>query len=161
MPIFRDREFAFILGRTESPVVIVPSVFRGYDHAAMLERVLAELPGATRGFALGLDEATAHVQPFARHFLDRSWETETEPDRLRKDSIRPDDLAELQFTSGTTGEPKGVMHTANTIHAGTLAFSATGGLTSKDSILMPSTLAHQTGFLAGIVLPLAAGMKVV
>ena len=30
-----------------------------------------------------------------------------------------------------------------------------------DSILMPSTLAHQTGFLVGIVLPLAAGMKVV
>ncbi len=161
VPIFRDREFTFVLGRTESPVVIVPSVFRGYDHAAMLERVLSELPGSTKGFALGLGEATTHVQPFAPQFLERRWEAEVDPEQLRVQAIKPDELAELQFTSGTTGEPKGVMHSANTIHAGALAFSSTGGLTSDDSILMPSTLAHQTGFLAGIVLPLAMGMKVV
>ena len=70
-------------------------------------------------------------------------------------------MSELQFTSGTTGEPKGVMHTANTINAGTLAFATTANLSADDSILMPSTLAHQTGFLIGIVLPLTTGMKVV
>lgn len=160
VPIFREREFTFVLGRTESPVVIVPSTFRGYDHAAMLDRVLAEIPG-TRGFSLGLDQAVGRVEPFAPHFIDRRWEDEGDPARLRARSITADEMSELQFTSGTTGEPKGVMHTANTINAGTLAFATTANLSADDSILMPSTLAHQTGFLIGIVLPLTTGMKVV
>ena len=161
VPIFRERELGFIVGRAESPVVIVPGTFRGYDHAAMLDRVLADLPAGTRGFAVGIDAPCGRVQPFEPHFLHRRWEDETPAERLRSQPIGPDDLAELQFTSGTTGEPKGVMHTPNTIFAGTRAFSETLALGPDDSILMPSTLAHQTGFLVGIVLPLATGMKVV
>jgi cyclohexanecarboxylate-CoA ligase len=161
VPIFRERELSFILGRTESPVVIVPSVLRGYDHAAMLDRVLGELPGSPRGYAVGMEKPSGRVEPFGSHFVQHRWEDEIDPGHLRGRAVRPDEVAELQFTSGTTGEPKGVMHTPNTIHAGTLAFAATAGLTSADSIIMPSTLAHQTGFLIGIVLPLATGMKVV
>jgi len=161
VPIFRERELQFILGRAESPVLVVPSSFRGYDHAAMADRVLASLPEGTRAFAVGLDTPTGRVEPFEPYFLHRRHEDEIDPAALRRNAVRPDDLAELQFTSGTTGEPKGVMHTPNTIHAGTRAFSETVGLTVDDSILMPSTLAHQTGFLVGIILPLARGMKVV
>ena len=70
VPIFREREFTFVLGRTESPVVIVPSTFRGYDHAAMLDRVLAEIPG-TRGFSLGLDQAVGRTGRAVRPALHR------------------------------------------------------------------------------------------
>jgi cyclohexanecarboxylate-CoA ligase len=161
VPIFRERELTFILGRTGSPVVIVPAMFRGHDHAAMLDRVLGELDGTARGFAVGGEATVGRVAPFEPHFVAHRWEDETDPAQLRMRAIRPDEVAELQFTSGTTGEPKGVMHTPNTIYAGTLAFAHSAGLTDADSILMPSTLAHQTGFLVGIVLPLAMGMKVV
>jgi cyclohexanecarboxylate-CoA ligase len=165
VPIFRERELGFILGRTESPVVIVPSVFRGYDHAAMLDRVLGDHPGSARGFAVGLaeelDSPSGRVEPFGPQFLDQRWEDTLDRELLARRAFGPDDVIELQFTSGTTGEPKGVMHTSNTIHAGTLAFADTAGLTAADSIIMPSTLAHQTGFLVGIILPLTTGMKVV
>ena len=161
VPIFRERELTFILGRTESPVVIVANQFRGYDHAAMLDRVLVNLPEGTRGFAVGATQPTGRVEAFSAHFIDRRWEEEIDAHRLRANSVGPDEVAELQFTSGTTGEPKGVMHTPNTLHAGGLAFSDTLRLGVEDSIIMPSTLAHQTGFLLGVVLPLATGMKVV
>lgn len=161
VPIFRERELSFILGRTESPVVIVASSFRGYDHAAMLDRVLAGLDRPTRGFAVGATHAVGGVEPFAAQFLDRRWEDEIDRGRLRARAVGPDELAELQFTSGTTGEPKGVMHTPNTINAGTLAFALTAGLGVDDVIAMPSTLAHQTGFLVGVILPMMVGMKVV
>jgi cyclohexanecarboxylate-CoA ligase len=160
VPIFRERELRFILGRTESPVVIVPGEFRGFDHAAMLDGVLGDLPAGTRGFAVGRTAATGRVESFDELFLDRRWEDDLDRDGLRSRRVGPDDLAELQFTSGTTGEPKGVMHTPNTIYAGTRAFSDTIGLGADDSIIMPSTLAHQTGFLVGIILPLTTGMKV-
>ncbi|MDH4144770.1 MAG: AMP-binding protein [Acidimicrobiia bacterium] len=161
VPIFRERELGFILGRTESPVLVVPGSYRGYDHAAMADRVLANLAHPVAAFAVGADQPSGRVEPFDERFLARRWEDEVPAERLRRDALGPDDLAELQFTSGTTGEPKGVMHTSNTIFAGTRAFADTVGLTDQDSIIMPSTLAHQTGFLVGIVLPLAAGMKVV
>ncbi len=162
VPIFRERELGFILGRTESPVVITTSTFRGYDHAAMLDRVLADLPPGkhpTHGFSIGIDIPSGRVRPFGAHFLERRWEEEVSPQRLQQDRITPDQVCELQFTSGTTGEPKGVMHTPNTLYAGTRVFADVVGLTPQDSIIMPSTLAHQTGFLLGIVLPLSRGMK--
>ncbi len=166
VPILRDREITFMLGRTESPVVIVADHYRGYDHAAMLDRVLTGLAAdrpdlGVRGFAVGLDTPTGRVEPFGPHFVDRRWEDTLDRAALASRALGPDDLAELQFTSGTTGEPKGVMHTPNTIYAGTRAFAEIGGLTPDDSVLMPSTLAHQTGFLIGIVMPLSTGMKVV
>lgn len=165
VPIFRERELGFILGRTESPVIITTNTFRGYDHAAMLDRVLADLPADTQGFSVGLDLADLQersldrVRSFSTHFLERRWEDEIAPERLRQHCITPDQVSELQFTSGTTGEPKGVMHTPNTLYAGSRVFADVVGLGPTDSIIMPSTLAHQTGFLLGIVLPLSTGMK--
>ncbi|MFN0025826.1 MAG: AMP-binding protein [Acidimicrobiales bacterium] len=162
VPIFRERELSFILGRTESPVVITTATFRGYDHAAMLDRVLADLPPGIHGFSVGLDVPDGtfgRVRSFGAHFLERRWEEETPPQRLQQHRIGPDQVCELQFTSGTTGEPKGVMHTPNTLYAGARVFADVVGLTPQDSIIMPSTLAHQTGFLLGIVLPLSRGMK--
>lgn len=161
VPILRARELRFILGLTDSPVVIVADRFRGHDYAAMLDGLLADLGGGTRGFALGRTGALGRVEPFDPWFLERRDAPDADPARFAARSIGPDELAELQFTSGTTGEPKGVMHTPNTIHAGIRAFAEVARLGPDDAILMPSTLAHQTGFLVGIVLPLSSGMKVV
>ena len=70
-------------------------------------------------------------------------------------------MAEIQFTSGTTGEPKGVVHTPNTIWSAARTLPEVLGLGADDTVLMASTLAHQTGFVYGLLLPLSRGMKVV
>src|SRR5215831_2402602 len=44
MPIFRERELSFMLALAESRVVIVPKVFREFDHEAMIERIRPSLP---------------------------------------------------------------------------------------------------------------------
>src|SRR6185369_13927613 len=72
-----------------------------------------------------------------------------------------DELTELMFTSGTTGEPKGVMHTSNTLLGTGLRFIANTGLKSDDVVLMASPLAHQTGFLYGMGAALALKTKLV
>jgi len=67
----------------------------------------------------------------------------------------------LIFPSGTTGEPKGVMHTANSLAAAVQGIQLTQGVRDNDVIHMASTFGHQTGFLVGVRLPLHAGAMAV
>ena len=65
------------------------------------------------------------------------------------------------FTSGTTGEPKGVVHSHDTMDVGLRAVSEPLGLGGDDVVLMFSPLGHQTGYLYGMCMPLKYGMKLV
>jgi acyl-CoA synthetase (AMP-forming)/AMP-acid ligase II len=65
------------------------------------------------------------------------------------------------YTSGTTGRPKGVLHSHNTIDTENQAFSAFLGLDESDVILMPSPVTHITGYLYAIQLPFALRAPVV
>ena len=69
----------------------------------------------------------------------------------------PDEVAEVIFTSGTTGEPKGVMHTHNTLEAAVRLMIDAQGIGTGDVIHMASTFAHQTGYLYGARLFIQSG----
>lgn len=69
----------------------------------------------------------------------------------------PNEVTLLMFTSGTTGEPKGVMHTHNTLVAANAPLPDRLGI-GKDSVIhMASTFAHLTGMLYGVRLPTQVG----
>src|SRR5215813_2333725 len=53
MPIFRERELSFMLGLAESRVVIVPKVFRKFDHEAMIARIRPSLPALRHVIVVG------------------------------------------------------------------------------------------------------------
>ena len=164
VPIFRRRELEFILGRTESRVLIVPDRFRGHDHGSMGTELLGVSPGLEHVVvvAAGGGSAPSDALDFTSHFVDRPWEdSDGLDDELERRRPEADDLVQIQFTSGTTGEPKGVLHSHNTIHSGARPIDEVYGLTGEDVCFMASTLAHQTGFGYGMVKPLTMGMKIV
>jgi len=76
-------------------------------------------------------------------------------------ALAPDELAVLMFTSGTTGSPKGVMHTTNTLVACNNALAGRFGLASDDVMLACSPLGHMTGYAAVMMLGLRLGSTVV
>ena len=72
----------------------------------------------------------------------------------------PDDITQLIYTSGTTGEPKGVMHSANTVMANIVPYAERLHL-KDDVVLMASPMAHQTGFMYGLMMPIMLRASVV
>ncbi|MCZ6659095.1 MAG: AMP-binding protein [Gammaproteobacteria bacterium] len=158
MPIFRQRELSFMLGLAESKLLVVPRVFRGFDYPAMVDSIRPDLPALEHVFVLGGEDEHS----FEATFLERRWEDQGDAGSLF-DARRPDpnDVIEVLYTSGTTGEPKGVMHTSNTLFSNVRALNERIELGDDDVILMSSPMAHQTGFLYGMLAPIVLGVKVV
>lgn len=151
MPIFRERELSFMLKHAEAKVMIVPKVYRNFDHEAMARGLMSDLPSLKRLVVVdggGADDFDV---------LLTTPEWEKAPDaRMILTSSRPgpDDITQLIYTSGTTGEPKGVMHSANTLMANIIPYAQRLGLGSDDVVLMASPMAHQTGFMYGLMMPI-------
>ena len=69
--------------------------------------------------------------------------------------------AVIMFTSGSTGAPRGVIHTHGALAYKIVQLTEAHGLTPDDCALVPSPLAHVAGLLHGVLVPGAAGMKTV
>ena len=90
------------------------------------------------------------------------WEKQPDaPGILAANRPGPDDITQLIYTSGTTGEPKGVMHSANTLMANIIPYAERLKLGKDDIVLMASPLAHQTGFMYGLMMPIMLRASVV
>jgi cyclohexanecarboxylate-CoA ligase len=156
MPIFRQRELSFMLGFAESKVLVVPRRFRGFDYPAMVEEIRPALPALRHVLVVtGDGEGT-----FEQTLCQRRWEDEQDGAALFAERrMEPNEVCQLLYTSGTTGEPKGVMHTANTLIGNIRQYTERLGLTGRDVVLMASPIAHQTGFLYGLIMPVVLHTK--
>jgi amino acid adenylation domain-containing protein/non-ribosomal peptide synthase protein (TIGR01720 family) len=77
----------------------------------------------------------------------------------RTEQAMPDDLAFLQYTSGSTGHPRGVMLThANLLHNASLIFHVFEH-TETDSYVSWLPMFHDMGFMVGVLQPLYAGIR--
>jgi malonyl-CoA/methylmalonyl-CoA synthetase len=73
----------------------------------------------------------------------------------------PQDDALIVYTSGTTGEPKGAVHTHGSLLAGTLALQMAWDWRPDDRLLLALPLFHVHGLCAGLFGTLAAGASAV
>jgi acyl-CoA synthetase len=81
---------------------------------------------------------------------------EQAPEHTTPPKTDPDSVLYLAFTSGTTGQPKGVMHSDNTLLANARSLIADWGFTERSVVYTLSPLSHNLG-LGSLVLALAAG----
>ncbi len=146
MPILRERELLYILNFCEAKVFIVPKSYRGFDYAAMAQGMRGELPRLKRVIVVDGEGEDS----FERTLL------ASEPGELPS-SLAPDDMAVLMFTSGTTGEPKGVMHTSNSLIACCKALAGRFELDASDVLLVASPVGHMTGYAAVVLLSVYLG----
>jgi cyclohexanecarboxylate-CoA ligase len=156
MPIFRERELSYMLEFAESKALVVPKLFRGFDHETMAHALKPDLPKlkhilvvdgeGPNGFDAALLSGEERLAP---------------PPVGDIGPLAGDAMAVLMFTSGTTGSPKGVMHCLNALMACNVALAGRFGLDESDKMLVCSPLGHMTGFAAGMLLGFKIGASVI
>jgi len=151
MHIFRERELNFMLKHGEAKVIIAPKSFRGFDFEQMITAIQPGLPELKHIVTVDGQGANS----FEALLSGPAWEKEADAAAiLSAHRPGPDDITQLIYTSGTTGEPKGVMHSANTVMANIIPYAARLQLDAEDVVLMASPMAHQTGFMYGLMMPI-------
>ncbi|HEY0246895.1 MAG TPA: 3-phosphoshikimate 1-carboxyvinyltransferase [Gryllotalpicola sp.] len=182
MPVFGPREVAMTLSRSRARVLFLPNLFRNRQAAVELVSVADE--AAQQGHKLRLEHVivlqaenrdgaeSTHIPPIpdaaqaradAAGWTWRYYETALaavtpDPSLIASRMPGEDDICQLLFTSGTTGEPKGVQHPYRTLGLATAMHVQRSGLNGEDRVYIPSPLAHQTGFLYGMLLAWRVGV---
>ena len=153
MPIFRYREMEFMVGRAGSKLLIVPRVFRNFDHEAMARKLQETLPLLEKVVIVDGQGADSFVAVLLS----------TQDERLDPvpAGMSPNDVLKLMYTSGTTGEPKGVMHSSNTLLATVIPLAERIGLGGRDVMFVPTPFAHSFGFVYGIMMSVYLGIPLV
>lgn len=158
MPIFRERELEFMLKHGESKIFVVPKTFRNFNHEQLANQLHNKLDTLKHVVVVNGEGENNFDHLLLNHGLEQDASAVAALDGLESG---PDDITQLIFTSGTTGEPKGVMHTANTLFSNIVPYAKRLHLTENDVVLMASPMAHQTGFMYGLMMPIQLNTKVV
>ncbi|GAA2826537.1 cyclohexanecarboxylate-CoA ligase [Leucobacter komagatae] len=157
IPIYRDREVSYMLRKSRAKVLVTAAEFRGFDYPEMISRLRPNLPSLEHVLVVDSNGDSPDGTRSWESFIDTPWEETVSPSEFAARRPNPNDVALLMFTSGTTGQPKGVMHTHNTLIAGALPWPDRLGMNETSVIHMASTFGHLTGYLYGVSLPIILG----
>ncbi len=151
LPSLRDHDLGFVLKDVDSRAIFIPATFRKHDYAAMLSRV-AEASDTPPLVVVLRGEAGPHTA-YATLFEDVAEQTLP---ILDADAVRM-----IMYTSGTTGSPKGVLHTHNSLHALLRQIGQHWHAAPGDKFLVPSPISHIGGSIYAFEGPLLLGTSVI
>jgi acyl-CoA synthetase (AMP-forming)/AMP-acid ligase II len=161
---YKGIEAADILRRSGARLLFTVEGFLGNDYVSMLREAdagVGELPDLERIVLLRDAGSRPEGVPTLDEFVEAAPAASRAELDERVEQLSGDDLSDLLFTSGTTGQPKGVMLS----HAQTLRafgdWADTVGLRGDDRYLVINPFFHAFGYKAGIVSSLIAGATLV
>ncbi len=172
-PAYRTHELEYVLKQSDASAIILIGNFRSSDYVGMLNEVVPELatsaPGQLRSDKLPHLRNVIFIPPYAA--ASEGISRECPPGMLPWDDVRergeeisasalaqrqatchPDDVINIQYTSGTTGNPKGVMLSHHNIISNMVYTGQGLHLTEQDRLCIPVPLYHCFGCCAGSLL---------
>ncbi|MBU8906129.1 AMP-binding protein [Desertibacillus haloalkaliphilus] len=160
IPIYRKREVKYILHQSKTKIIFLPNKFRDFDYLKMIRELQDELDGLQK--IVILDKYAD--QPSINDDIEMFFEDCIMPEvssQFDAESVNEKDPLLLMFTSGTTSNPKGVVHTHNTLIHENETIISLYQLGENDHVFMPSPITHIAGFIAGLELPVIIKSKLV
>lgn len=152
VPIYRDSEVQFMLQDCRSRLIFIPGSFRRFDYVEMMRRLRPRIEQQ-------MDVVV--VRDDAAEMLGyESLLTEADS-ATALPGADPDAIKMIMYTSGTTGRPKGVLHSHNSLQAENRCRHTHLGLTPGDIMFNPSPVTHVTGALYSLCLPFTVGVTTV
>lgn len=160
MPIYRHDEIGYILGNAGIRAVFTPATFKKFNYLDMYLDLRRDHPDLTIVVTRLDGAAEGTIKTYDGVFSLDALEADTDGDSAGEElgtPPGPDDPFVVVYTSGTTSRPKGCAHTFNTYCSGARQLAAAFGYTQSDVQFGPSPVAHTTGLVTSVLLPLLAG----
>jgi fatty-acyl-CoA synthase len=159
-PAYRPEELEYSLSNVGCRAVICADKFKSSDYLQMLNELLPELSTSTAGklTTLALPELEYVIRmgtdrtPGMLNFNDLLLEVNDEAQHVLAtiaDALDTHDAINIQFTSGTTGSPKGATLSHHNILNNAYLVADAMGFTSTDKLCMPVPLYHCFGMVLG------------
>ena len=165
-PAYRTHELAYLIEQAQLNALVIIGRFRTSDYVAMVDELVPELRDSNPG------ELSSSQFPHLRHVVfippqddpdaptpsgmwrwadlaTRSERVSAEELRARQSECRPDDVINIQYTSGTTGNPKGAQLTHHNLLANALHVGDCMEMTETDRLCIPVPFYHCFGCVMG------------
>lgn len=159
---YKSHEVEYVLKQSDMRALALIDSFRDVDYLEIMNELVPELKKSERGrlkskkfpclksiIYVGQEKhrgmySTNELLLLGSHYPD---------DELKEvmESVTSDDVVNMQYTSGTTGFPKGVMLTSNNILNNGLSIGDRQKFTYKDRLCLPVPLFHCFGTVLGIM----------
>ena len=167
---FTGHEALDVISRSGATALFVAGPFLGTDRLAALRAAAGQDRAGDLGRLRRIVQIPVEPGPPADlpsgvtgwdEFADRAAALPAQAAGERAAAVRPEDVSDILFTSGTTGRSKGVMSAHRQSLAVARAWAECGGLTSGDRYLVVNPFFHSFGYKAGILACLVSGATLV
>ncbi|MGK0499358.1 MAG: acyl-CoA synthetase (AMP-forming)/AMP-acid ligase II [Oceanicoccus sp.] len=153
IPIYRDRELRYILKDARTKLIYIPEKIRSLEFPSMIASLQADLPDLKHIVTVRAEQDYDGMLRFEDLMAN-------EPVALKElPKVDPNSIKTILYTSGTTGRPKAVLHSHNTLSRIIQNSVDYWQMTGDDIMLMPSPVTHITGYGSGMVLPFITPVK--
>lgn len=158
IPIYRRSEVEYILDDAEAKCIVVADEFRDFDYPAMVDGVAANVGTLEHMVVVGQTSGDVESDLTVSKYDSLS---DHDPSGYSRPDLSANDIHALCYTSGTTADPKGVLHSHNTLLCEERNTIDILGLSDETTVFMPSPVTHITGILYALEMPFLEGMDVV
>lgn len=159
---YKVHELAYLMGQSETENIFIIDGFRDTDYLQTLYELVPELKTQERGFlqspafpylkrAFFLGPEKHRGMYSIPELLTMAEVVTDEQYRARQESLDPHDVVNMQYTSGTTGFPKGVMLTHYNVGNNGYWIGANQKLGPTDRVCLPVPLFHCFGCVLGVM----------
>jgi len=169
---YQATELGYLLKQSEATTLIMAESYKGTSYVDIIKQVCPELEYAKKG------NLVSEALPYLKNIIiisddqnaySYTWQEIIEQGKAvssaaleeRKQTLDPDDVTNMQYTSGTTGFPKGVMLTHHNIVNNGNQIADCMKLTNNDRLCIPVPFFHCFGCVLGILAAVSKGATMV